>query len=148
MAAKKSTTDARSKSQESKPGPVTLVKMKSQAQYPAYASLEAQQKAVLRAKRAVYAYLQKLTNAHINFAASGNCQSAKFLFEFAGIGDMAAKLAVEARTGQNAYAANAACKKDPVESVLSFYKKLGMEPPVLLPREAAEGAMGAEQAAD
>ena len=111
-----------------------VVTMKSVAQYPRYVSSEAREKVVARSKRAVYAHLNKITNAHINLAARGNCQSAKFLFEFAGIDKMPALAAPEQTKSKLAYATD----DDPTKAVLSFYKKLGMTPPKLKPPKTVE----------
>ncbi len=120
-----------------KSGPVEVVAVKSKAEYARYASLEVRQKAVERSKRAIYAHLNKVTNAHINLAVKGNCQSAKFLFEFAGIDDLAAAPALgKARAGVSN--SSAEVDDDPTQAVLSFYKKLDMQPPRLKPPQAAE----------
>ncbi|MFZ0705650.1 MAG: hypothetical protein WAM71_08620 [Candidatus Korobacteraceae bacterium] len=111
-----------------------VVAMKSVAQYPRYVSLEAREKMVARSKRAVYAHLNKITNAHINLAAKGNCQSAKFLFEFAGIDKMPALALLEKTKAAFGYPTD----DDPTKAVLSFYKKLGIDPPKLTPPKPAE----------
>ena len=126
----------------SKSAPADVVAMKSVAKYLRYAALEARQKAVERSKRAVYAHLNKIANAHINLAAKGNCQSAKFLFEFAGIDDMSLALgAIESRCKTSI---SSASDDDPRKAVLSFYQKLGITPPKLKPPVSA--ATPAEEA--
>lgn len=110
-------------------GAADVVAMKSVAQYPRYVLLEAREKMVERSKRAVYAHLNKITNAHINLAAKGNCQSAKFLFEFAGIDKMPALAVLERTKAALGYVTD----EDPTKAVKSFYRKLGMTPPKLKP---------------
>lgn len=131
----------------SKSGPEDVVLMNSRAKYPRYALLEVRQEVVERSKRAVYAHLTKMTNAHINLAAKGNCQSAKFLFEFAGIYDLSAAPG-PADSQPNAFNP-AAILEDPSKAVLSFYKKLGTKPPQLAPAKTCTPAIeaGMEQPA-
>jgi len=114
-----------------------VVPMRSLAQYPRYASLEERQKAVERSKRAVYAHLNKMTNAHINLAAKGNCQSAKFLFEFAGIDDLATAPASKG-SQPNGSSAKLASDDDPTKAVASFCAKLGVAPVKLKPPKPVE----------
>ena len=135
MSAKKSGT-AKSKTRKvgQKSTAVDVVAMKSVAQYPRYVALEAREKMVARSKRSVYAHLNKITNAHINLAAKGNCQSAKFLFEFAGIDKMPALAVLEKTRAALGYPMG----DDPTKAVLSFYQKLGMTPPKLKPPKPVE----------
>ncbi len=126
-----------------KTGQAEVVAIKSKAEYPRYASLEARQKAVERSKRSIYAHLNKVTNAHIDLAVKGNCQSAKFLCEFAGIDDLAPTPAL-GKSQPNTSNLSAEVDDDPTKAVLSFYKKLGMTPPRLKPPKAAETAEEAQ----
>lgn len=118
--------------------PADVVAMKSVAQYPKYVSLEAREKMVARSKRAVFAHLNKITNAHINLAAKGNCQSAKFLFEFAGIEKLPALAALERAKAAFGYTTI----DDPTRAVQSFHQRLGIDPPRLKPPKPVEADEG------
>jgi hypothetical protein len=121
-------------------GPDDVVLISSTAMYPRYVSLEERQNAVERSKRAVYAYLSKMTNAHINLAARGNCQSAKFLFEFAGIENLPALAAFERTKAALSGACDVKRDDDPMRSVRSFSEKLGIPYPKLKPPKPVESA--------
>jgi hypothetical protein len=88
-------------------------------------------KTVEQNRRAVYAHLDEITKENIKLAKKGNAAIAKFLFEFAGIKAMAAVPEGSSRSKK--------ASADPRKAVLSFYKKMGIDPPNLKPPKTVEG---------
>ena len=103
--------------------------------YLKFKRLENRQKVIEQARRAIYAYLLEMTHENIELAKKGNSSVAKFLMNFAGIDEFAAAGGATAKKAKAAQ--KCACETrvadDPGKAVLSFYKKLGMEPPQLKP---------------
>jgi len=109
------------------------------AEYATFKSLEERQKVVERAKRAVFAALMDMTYGSIDHAKNGNYTAAKFLFDFAGIDDLPPWVEAATEVEQEASGAEGreavTEQKDPV---LSFYKRLGLEPPVFKKEPTSE----------
>jgi hypothetical protein len=127
-------------------------KKKGKRAKPLYAKfnrLESRQKAVEQNRRAVYAHLDEITRENIKLAKKGNSAIAKFLFEFAGINQVPALVKATSRTKKNATGGEEKTDDDPTKAVLSFYKKLGIDPPKFKPPkpvELAEGRPSAQSA--
>jgi len=131
-------------------------KRKLQAQYPQFKSPEAQTRVLQRAKRAVYPHLMDLTQTAIVRADNGNQEAANFLVQLLGLPELPAS--VEKAPKKKAAAPEAELEgvkaatpaktidlNDPMKSVLSFYKKLGMTPPRLKPAQAGENQAKSEE---
>lgn len=108
--------------------------------YTKFKRLENRQKTVEQNRRAVYAHLDKITQENIKLAKKGNSAIAKFLFEFAGINQLPARVEASSKATKAACACEAKDDDDPTKAVLSFYKKLGMTPPKLKPPKPLEAA--------
>ncbi len=114
--------------------------------YTKFARLENRQKAIEQNRRAVYAHLDEITRENIKLAKKGNSAIAKFLFEFAGINQVPAMVKASSKSKKAVTVGEEKGDDDPTKAVLSFYKKLGIEPPKLKPPKAVE-AEGDEQPA-
>ena len=122
-------------------------KSRLKAEYALFESLQERRKVVQQAIRGVYAYLIDMVHSNIDLAGEGNYSAAKFLMEFAGVDELAALVLANAEPAQAAQPSTSPDTKaaaedddDPTKAVLSFYKKLGMEPPRLKPPKPAETA--------
>jgi hypothetical protein len=95
-----------------------------------YSSLKARQMTVERLKRSIWASLQKINEAIINNATSGNLAAAKELFNFAGVYSLPTPDDEEAVAAQLAVPASPAATPEPasVHPIDLFFKKLGVEP--------------------
>lgn len=114
--------------------------------YTKFARLENRQKAIEQNRRAVYAHLDEITRENIKLAKKGNSAIAKFLFEFAGINQVPALVKASSKSKKAVRVGEEKTEDDPTKAVLSFYKKLGIEPPKLKPPKTVE-AEGDEQPA-
>lgn len=106
-------------------------------QYMAFASIAARQSEVERVRRAIYASLMKMALGNVRLAIAGNYSAAKFLCEFAGIDDLPPVSQVTPEPSEAAAAPagekTAGGAEQPApggNAVLSFYNRLGMQPPV------------------
>jgi hypothetical protein len=146
--AKKATNSESSGHSRRKREPGEVVLLTSKAEYARYESIDVRQKAVERAKRSIYAHLHEITNAHINLSVGkGNVQSAKFLFEFAGIDDFPTALALsESQPDPRNTSSGQPCEEDPSKAVLAFYDKLGVTPPVKVKKSGVEKPEKADEA--
>ena len=117
--------------------------------YLKFKRLENRQRVVEQARRAVFAYLNEITHENIELAKQGNSSIAKFLLDFAGIGQIPA-LAASSKSSKKS-AAGCGCEAnaddDPSAAVLSFCNRLGMTLPKLKPPKAVEAEEAAEQPA-
>ncbi len=138
-AAKKSQTAKKSASGKSA-GVKPSKSKKSSKSAAKYASLKAKQMTVDRLKRTVWASAQKITEAIISAASSGNLAAAKELFSLAGLYDIptpddenaaAAAIAVPAQAGEEAAAQPAA-----VHPIDLFFDKIGVPPSTQEPEVA------------
>jgi hypothetical protein len=114
--------------------------------YEKYESIDERVKEVERVKRFIIANLMRTAVGMTKNAEKGtNSAGAKLLWDFAEIDKLPRPSAAqEHATQDSAVAADslAACEADddPMKAVLSFYKKLGMEPPRLKPPKPVESA--------
>jgi hypothetical protein len=119
------------------------------AMYPDFKSVEERIKRFEQAQRSIYKYLPEITHENIEHARNGNTEAARLLMELAGIFELPASVEkapkkkapeaeAEAAIEPKAAPATKIDLNDPMTSVLSFYKKLGMTPPRLKPVQAAE----------
>jgi hypothetical protein len=122
--------------------------------YEKFESLEARLKEVERVKRAIFANLMRTALGMMKNAEKGtNAAGAKLLWDFAEIDKLPTAAAAQPEAAQTSTvagdipAAVQAEDDDPTKAVLSFYKKLGIEPPKLKPPKAAESAEGTAEIA-
>jgi hypothetical protein len=106
--------------------------------YTKFKRLVNRQKAVEQNRRAVYAHLDKITQENIKLAKKGNSAIAKFLFDFAGINQLPARVETSSKARKATSGDENKVDEDPTKAVLSFYKKLGMTPPKLRPPKPVE----------
>jgi len=106
------------------------------AAYRKFKSVENRQAVVERLRRVVFEYMQEITHKNIELAKQGNCSSAKFLMQLAGIDEIPAVVEKVSRRKKGACAA-----ADPTEAVFSFSRKLGMEPLKLKPPKPVEAEL-------
>lgn len=92
---------------------------------------KSRQREVEKAKSMIYGALPEIIGGIIKEAIAGNHNAAKFLMQYAGIGEFSA--AVRAADKAKAEAVPEREPLTPEEAVESLYKQLGMKPPVLLP---------------
>lgn len=113
-------------------------KSRLKAEYAQFKLLEERIRVVEQSRRGVYAHLVDVIHSNIDLAGEGNYLAAKFLMEFAGI-DKLPMLSQEQVKNPAPAGEGTVTKKaddnddDPTKAVLSFYKKLGMEPLRLKP---------------
>lgn len=104
--------------------------LKSLGLYHGFDTIEARQKEVERARRAVFARMEKIMIGNLNLAEAGNNSAAKFLFEFAGVYE----LPPLAQAGSEA-AESKPPSPQPAEAedpVAAMFTRLGMTQPVYL----------------
>lgn len=109
-------------------------------------SAKSREREIEKAKSMIHGALPEIVAGIIEEAKSGNHNAAKFLMQFAGIGEFSAM----ARAAEKAKAAKAEAEPErepltPEEAVESFYKQLGMKPPVLLPPGVKPEDVGDEE---
>jgi hypothetical protein len=112
----------------------------SQADYKAFRAAKARRKEVEAAKNIVYGELTEIIKGVVKEAKEGNYNAAKFLLLFAGVIEAApAAKAAQPRKAEKAQAVPVleVAAKSPEEGVASFFEKLGVTPPMLLPPKPA-----------
>ena len=101
-----------------------------------YATLKTQQAIVERAKCAIWRSVEKIIDALINLAATGNYSAAKTLFDLAGVYSLpevedlksVAAPAVAVASAPAAAPAPPASPDDVPESIDAFFRSMGIEP--------------------
>lgn len=95
---------------------------------------EVREAAMECARQIVYDELPKMIRGIVREAKKGNHNAARFLFQFVGMKGFQPVAKAEVKKEEPKPAVVAV--KSPKEAVLSFYEKLGMTPPALLPLSA------------
>jgi hypothetical protein len=102
-----------------------------------YSSLKSRQMTVQNAKRSIWASVQKITDALITNASSGNLSTAKELFDFAGVYSLAEpedeNAAVAAATVAAPAVEPVAVPPATVHPIDAFLNKIGVPPSTAVP---------------